>query len=263
MTVKNSAQKVERRPGKFAEKIKTKIWKEQPCDDNPFISQGARCYGYDLLELAENVSLSDGLYLLFRGRLPESHESKIFNQLSVILMNPGPRHEACRAAMNAGVGKTEASHILPIGLTLLGGERGTEEVVRAMRFLNKNVKHDPEKVFTVSDQPEFIPGFGLLYGGVDVQTYTYLNYLCESSEGSAAMQWCLKYCELAYENNYGITREGMAAAAFCDLGFLPKMGGALYQLLSAPGVLAHGLEYASKPFSDFPFVDDENYVIEK
>jgi citrate synthase len=33
-------------------------------------------------------------------------------------------------------------------------------------------------------------------------------------------------------------------------------------LLSAPGLVAHGLEMANKPITAMPFVKDENYVIE-
>jgi citrate synthase len=56
---------------------------------------------------------------------------------------------------------------------------------------------------------------------------------------------------------------GVAAAVFCDLGFQPKIGGALFQLLGAPGLAAHGLELANKPITAMPYISDENYVIEK
>ena len=36
-------------------------------------------------------------------------------------------------------------------------------------------------------------------------------------------------------------------------------GRSLFQLLAAPGLLAHGLEMANKPLSAMPFVSDDNY----
>jgi citrate synthase len=56
---------------------------------------------------------------------------------------------------------------------------------------------------------------------------------------------------------------GVAAAAFCDLGFHPRVGAGLYQLLCAPGLLAHGFELANKPITAMPFLDEEHYVIDQ
>ena len=54
---------------------------------------------------------------------------------------------------------------------------------------------------------------------------------------------------------------GIAAAVFTDLGFSPRAGAGLFQLLGAPGLLAHGAELANKPVTAMPFVKDENYAI--
>ena len=55
----------------------------------------------------------------------------------------------------------------------------------------------------------------------------------------------------------------IAAAVFADLGFQPRAGGCLFQLLGAPGLVAHGIELANKPITAMPFVSDENYAIER
>ena len=55
---------------------------------------------------------------------------------------------------------------------------------------------------------------------------------------------------------------GVAAAVFADLGFHPRYGAGLFQLLSAPGLLAHGMEQANKPITAMPFVSDNAYVID-
>lgn len=55
---------------------------------------------------------------------------------------------------------------------------------------------------------------------------------------------------------------GVAAAAFCDLGFMPRAAAGLFQLLCAPGLLAHGVELANKPVTALPWISDDDYVIE-
>ena len=55
---------------------------------------------------------------------------------------------------------------------------------------------------------------------------------------------------------------GICAAVFLDLGFAPREGAGLFQLICAPGLLAHGLELADKPINSLPFLDEEKYIIE-
>lgn len=93
-----------------------------PSPDNPYIAEHCRCRGYDLFELVQKRSFVDIIYLLLRGELPTKDQAQLFETLLVALINPGPRHPATRAAMNAGVGKTNTAHILPIALPVLGGD---------------------------------------------------------------------------------------------------------------------------------------------
>jgi len=52
------------------------------------------------------------------------------------------------------------------------------------------------------------------------------------------------------------------AAILCELGFQPRMGAGMFQLISAPGIFAHGIEMANKPITAMPFPDDKDYSIE-
>lgn len=128
-----SSQKVRKRDIKFAAKTVTRIWDEQPEEQNPYLAKHCRCHGYDLLELMQKCTFSEVMFLLFRGELPSKEQARLLDALLVAFINPGPRHPATRAAMNAGVSKTKAPHILPIALSVLGGRYlGGEEVEAAM-----------------------------------------------------------------------------------------------------------------------------------
>lgn len=267
-------QKVTSRNDVFAEKISTRIWEELPSAENPYIAESNRCHGYDLIELMQQKSYVDMFYLLFRGNLPSADERQLLERLMIGLINPGPRHPATRAAMNAGVGKSDPQNVLPISLTIMGGEHlGAGEVEGAMRFLRKHRKADPVQtaesllVELADMRPEqgdwhIAPGFGSRFGGVDLTPSKLAETLVECPGNSALLDWGCAFSSALNKEGMGWLSVGLAAAVFADLGFHPRYGAGLFQLLSAPGLLAHGMEQANKPITAMPFVSDNAYVID-
>ena len=260
-----NANQVRSRNEIFAERTSTKIYLEQASDDNPYIASAAFCHGYDVNELMAKKSFADVFYLLFRGELPTPDEVQILQQLMIALINPGPRHPATRAAMNAGIGKTDPAHILPIGAALLGGEhQGGGVVDEAMRFLRKQQTTDAATCAAVhleSSTP--IPGFGAYYGGIDLLANKHAAQLAQLPGAGKALQWGMQLSRALEVQGVGWLMPGVAAAVLSDLGFQPRAGVCLYQLMGAPGVVAHGLEVANKPITAMPFVADEQYFIER
>ena len=267
ITSENKPKKVEVRSRNepFRARASTRIWNEQPSIDNPYIATSAFCHGYNLFELMEKRSFVDVFYLLFRGELPTAAEAKLLESLMVGLINPGPRHPATRAAMNVGVGKTDPLHILPIASGVLGGNYlGGGEIDEAMRFLRKHQKSEPE-VFAeslIATKNAAFPGFGRRHGGVDLLAKGIAERLSSMDGAGSALLWGMKFADTLELHGCGWLVTGVAAAVFSDLGFQPRAGGALFQLLGAPGLVAHGLEVANKPITSMPYVSDSNYVIE-
>lgn len=267
------AAKVVRRDDSYAKKISTKIWHEQPSEQNPYIAQQSRCHGYDLIELVKGRSYVEVLYLLFRGELPTEQEAAIFEQLLISFINPGPRHPATRSAIVAGVGKTDPVHILPIALSTLSGNfQGAGEVEPAVRFLRKNAKKPPEQVaLALLDEGtkpaegdwSIAPGFGSYYGGVDLMAEQLAQQLGTLPGCGKLLFWGDEFSHALHDQQMGWQKTGVAAAVLADLGFLPFACASLYQLISAPGLLAHGLEYCKKPMTSYPFPEDKDYVIEE
>lgn len=277
--IENSEPKrvnVQSRNEPFSARATTRIWAEQPSLDNPYIAASALCHGYDLFELMDKRSFVDVFYLLFRGELPSAAEAQLLQTLMIALINPGPRHPATRAAMNVGVGKTNPLHILPIAAAVLGGEyQGGGEVENAMRFLRKNQKTVPADLQTLvldldtSDEPRdetptsSTPGFGKRHGGIDLLATGIAARLVQLEAAGNALKWGYNFARILAPSGSGWLMTGVAAAVFADLGFQPKAGGALFQLLGAPGLVAHGLEVANKPITAMPYVSDANYSIER
>ncbi len=260
-----------RRNDLFVERTATNIWQEVASPDNPYIAESTRCHGYELMELVKKRSFVDVFYLMFRGELPDVNEAVLLEQLMIGLINPGPRHPAARAAMNAGVGSSSVEHILPIALTIYGGEHlGAAEVAPAMKFLRKHRNQDPlllvHKLFEESVPPSegdwhIVPGFGSRFGGVDGVAKKIADHLDSLPGNHETLTWGCRFAAALNEYSQGWLAPAMAAAIFTDLGFSPRAGAGLFQLLGAPGLLAHGVELASKPITAMPFLKDENYVI--
>ncbi len=267
-------QKVASRNDVFADKITTRIWQEIPAEENPYIAESNRCHGYDLIELMQQKSYVDMFYLLFRGNLPTSNERQLLEQLMIGLINPGPRHPATRAAMNAGIGKSDPQNILPISLTILGGEHlGAGAVEGAMRFMRKHRKAAPIETAKImldelaDERPEegdwhIVAGFGSRFGGIDQTPSKLAVALAELPGSGALLEWGCEFSSALNKNGMGWLMVGVVAAVLADLGFHPRYGAGVYQLLSAPGLLAHGLEQANKPITAMPFVSDNAYVID-
>ncbi len=266
------SSKVERRDEQFAEKVATKIWLETPSQDNSYLTEEAYCHGYNLMELMEKRSFVDVLYLLHRSELPSKAEAELLEQLMIALINPGPRHPATRAAMTAGVGKTDTQHILPIALSIYGGEHiGGAAIEPAMRFLRKHRRKSPqeivEELFTNNQPPtegdwHIAPGFGSRFNGIDPMPAKIAKQLLKLNGAGDTLRWAELFVESLTSHNQGWLITGIAAAVFTDLGFSPRAGAGLFQLFAAPGLLAQAVELSGKPVTAMPFPKDEDYVIE-
>jgi citrate synthase len=257
-----ASSSVKSRGDVFANKIETKITNEQSPEHNPYHVNKQLIHGYDHLDLLDNCNFADVIYLLLRGNLSSKKDSLLFNKLAVALINPGPRHPAAQASITAGVGKTDTVNILPIALGIYGGTfDGAGDIEKTIRFFRKASKK-PVTEYKEDALNKAIPSITQHYGDAD----TYANILLEKLKPYAiegkVFSWLTQLQALIYPENMGVTKTSIAAAIFADLGFQPRQGGALMQLLAAPGLLAHGLEFTNKPVTAMLFEPDETYQIE-
>jgi len=264
---------VKSRGDQFATRLETKITHETPNRDNPYQVECLRMHGYEHTALMEKCEFSAVIFLLFRGELPNNTESELFKQLCIALINPGPRHPATQGSMVAGVGKTISVNVLPIALSLYGGDYDSAGDVEAAMRLFRRKSRKPASAFvdTIShgdgndkgdaNDEETLPGFGTLYGDPDAYARKLLEHFATLSP-TPVIQWLLAANSLLAEHTIGVTKAGVCAAVLADLGFLPRQGCGLMQLMAAPGLLAHGVEYANKPITSMLFESDDNYEIE-
>jgi citrate synthase len=255
----------------FPERVRTRIWHEEPHPGNPFLAQQARCHGYALDEMARALDPTDTLFLLLRGELPDAAQHALLARLLVVFCNPGPRHAATRAVMNAAASGTRTQALPAIGLALLGGAHlGAAEVEAAARFIAQNRREDPATLasrlagaMTTSDEADkrLAPGFGTLAGSIDPLAQRLAGTLLEVATADGPLAWAARFATAAQQHQCGWLMPGLAAAACCELGFAPPAAALIYQYAALPGLIAHALERVGKGITAMPFVPDECYEL--
>ncbi len=260
----------ESRNTQFAQRIRTRIWQELPDPRNPWLATDARCHGYAHSEMIGRLDYPQTLFLLLRGELPDARQGELLRRFLVAFCNPGPRHGATRAAMSAAASGSRSHNLAAIGLALLGGEHlGSGEVELAAAFLSRHRNEDPAALaasLTAASAGEecpadrrVAPGFGTLYGGIDPQAGSFAELLAAAPGEWPALAWGGRFAAALQGAGCGWLVPGVAAAAAVDMGFAPRTAGALYQIASLPGVLAHGLEMGRQGLQSMPFVPDADY----
>jgi citrate synthase len=253
----------------FPERVRTRVWEEVPDPANPWLSTGARCHGYALEEMARRLSFDDTVFLLLRGELPDPLQKRLFSRFLVSFCNPGPRHAATRAIMNAAASGTRNAALPSIGLALLGGEHlGSAEVEQAAAFIAARSQDDPAAVAAVlvsglaaaeDADRRAAAGFGTLHGSIDGFCLSLAAPLCELARENGPLAWSARLAAELNAHGCGWLQPGLAAACALELGFAPRAAGLLYQFASLPGLLAHALETAGRGITAMPFVPEERY----
>jgi len=254
----------------FSKRPSSKICFEQEKQDNPYVAEKRYIAGYAHEDLITKRSYTDILFLMFKLELPTPQQQVLLETLMKYLITAGPRCPGTRAAMAIGISKVNPEHILPISAITLGGEKsGAAEVEKAYKFLSQNIDKSPQQVLETlelsAQDSEYhpAPGFGQVYASVDPIVADFLHRLRENFADSRCIQWLDAFNQLLNDKNIGVLDTGLAAAVFFELQLGARESVGLYQLLRAPGMLAHGMEQTHRPITDMPLLEDSKYVITK
>ncbi len=254
----------------YSKKTTTAICYEKPSKNNPFVAESIHLFGYDLLELTKKKSFIEVLLLLYTGELPTPNSTELMNTLMIGLINPGPRNPAVRAAMTAGISKSNPPHLLPIGLMVLGGvDGGAAEVEKSMQLIQRSFTSNKKTLFSTNSTNtsmhegdiKIAPGFGSSYGQKCIVTHQLAQHLINRPGAGKYLHWVNEQLLNSNDDRVGWLPVGLASATFLDLGIQPREGIALFQILYAPGISAHALEQTHKPISSMPFLEDSQYEL--
>lgn len=245
--------------------IHSRIWSEEPEQDDPYTTRAAYCSGYDVYgDVLGNASWAQMIYLLFRAEAPTAQQARLLDTLAVALSNPGPRDASVHAAMCGGVcGSTAASSLMAALAVGAGQTSGAREVYWAMQgwascgtdcarwrsWLSAPMESDG----SVWPEPDHPPGFEPRAARTSTPVLQTLRCLAGCGAGSR-LDWLLDNLtpfEAVAARPLAMT--GVAAAALADLGFTPEQGEMLYLMLRLPGAAVHALEQRPLGYKKFPF----------
>lgn len=258
----------------YADKTQTQITLERPSQANPYVCDKRYTHGYDTEDLVENRGLVDVLFLMFKGELPEPIQATILEKLMVGMMNLGPRHPAVKSAMIAGVSKANVEHLLPIGLSVLGGANtGAKDVALAMRFIKSRVDQPDTNTSDLiagaiqnreeNNESQPFPGFGHHCGSTDLFVDRLAHLITPDMtklQHTEYFSWASCVSEQLNPHHMGWLTSGLAAAVFLELGLSERQAIGLFQLICAPGIFAHGVEQTHLPITAIPMLNDEQFI---
>ena len=256
---------------KKQEVIHTKIWREEPESDNPFVAKKCYCAGYDVYgDLLGKVSWAEYLYLLFKLEKPTPEQAKLLETIAVAIANPGIRDHSVRAAMNAGVGGSTSASALMAALAVGAGQYGgAREVYLIMQLWDKCgqdlQKWEEELLHPKLEERadvwlpiEHPPGFdphGVSCPTPVVQTLEKLAILTGSTSSSKWLKENRKYLEKKI--NLPVAFTMIIATAFIDLELTCEQGEMIFLLLRLPGAAVHAIEQKKSGWRKYPFFIDK------
>ncbi len=248
------------------EVIHTKIWREEPEADNPFVASKCFCAGYDVYgDILNNASWFEYVYLLFKLERPEKWQAELLEKVAIAIANPGIRDHSVRAAMNAGVGGSTSASALMAALAIGAGQlNGAREVFIMMEWWEKcgtnlvkweEIINNPpkHKRASVWGDIEHVPGFdphGTSCSKPVLQAMSALNEI--KNEGN--LSWLTEHREtLECYSKSPLSMTGVIACAFVELDFTPDQSEMAYLILRLPGAAVHALEQKQLGWKKYPF----------
>ncbi|MBI3346369.1 MAG: citryl-CoA lyase [Burkholderiales bacterium] len=247
------------------ERVRTRIWHEEPEAGNSFATRSALCHGYDVYgDMLGKARWVDMLFLLLRGEAASAAQARLLEALGLALANPGPRDAAVHAAMCAGVGGSTSAAALIAALSVGAGKSGgAREVWAAMKLFTECGRSPAawERALAapaaeragIWPQAEHPPGFDPHAGQACGIVERTLQVLATLSIGPCLPWLAQSRPQLETAAGRGLAMTGVAAAALVDLGFTPDQGEMLHLLLRLPGAAAHALEQREQGHKSFPF----------
>lgn len=249
----------------MGERIRTRIWQEDPEPGNDFATRRAMCRGYDVYgDMLGRARWVEMLYLLFRGERPGKAQAALLETLAVVLASAGPRHPAVHAAMCAGAGGSTAAASLMAAIAVGAGQSGgSREVYLAMQLWRACQNNDdewrsrltarPDAAATIWPQAEQLPGFEPHASSTATIVRQSLDCLAGLSDGQCLRWLRTEHLRLEADAGRPLAMTGVAAAALLDLDLRPESGEMLHLLLQLPGAAAHALEQREAGHKHFPF----------
>ncbi|MEO8483025.1 MAG: citryl-CoA lyase [Acidobacteriota bacterium] len=214
-----------------------------------------RIRGYDVTALMTRVTFTDTIFLLHRGRLPDSNERALLDAILTGVADHGSGAPSCAAARLAASGNRQSlSAAVAAGVLTIGDEHGgagstcmemiAAVCARARAGALSMAEVAAETVSAALAAGERLPGLGHRVHKVDPRTAILFGMTRQvnlAGEGLA----CMEALESAIRNQgktISINIDGALAAILHDLGFPPPFGKLVFIIGRVAGLTAEVAE---------------------
>lgn len=225
--------------------------------------------GYLQEDLIENISFSEMIHLLIKGKLPSKNEAKMMGAILVSFCDHGitpPSTQTARLMASAG----SPLHACIAGGLLAFGKNHAGAIEKAMKVFQEGIKSTEENINEIAEQivnyflnnNQKIFGFGHRYHTEDPRATKLIElarkYNCfqEHSELAIIIE------ELLFDKkSIKMNIDGANGAILSDMGFDWRIGSGIFMIGRLPGILAHVNEEKTRetPFRKLFEVDEIYY----
>lgn len=266
-----NGEKIKNKPLKDdMSKIKTAI---TDIESNKIVTRG---YSQD--ELIANLSFSDMVYLLLKGELPSSKESKMLNYILVSFCDHGvtsPSTQTSRLIASSGS---------PLNVALSGGllsfgKNHAGAIERSMNLFQNIFNDDIYKgldyfsdlkieeianviVNNYLENNKKVPGFGHRYHTKDPRGAKLMDLAKEEGFIGKHVKLALAIEKILFEKKgIHINVDGANGAILSDMEFSSSIGFGIFMIGRIPGIIAHVNEEITEneEFRKFCDIDDISY----
>ena len=225
--------------------------------------------GYLQEDLIGNISFSEMIHLLIKGKLPSKNEAKMLGAVMVSFCDHGvtpPSTQAARIMASTG----SPLHACIAGGLLAFGKNHAGAIEYAMKILQEGIKKTEDDITRIAEEivghflknNEKIYGFGHRYHNEDPRAPRLIELAKKYNCFGKHSQLATAIESLLFEKK-GIRMniDGANGAILSDIGFNWEIGSGIFMIGRIPGILAHVNEERTREpsFRKFFEVDEIHY----
>ncbi len=212
--------------------------------------------GYELMELVENLTFSQAIFLVLKGELPTKEQARMMDAILVAPIEHGvsvPSAYSSRVSISTGQPLNAA---IAAGILSIGEFHGGAIEQAAKLYQENSGKSGKQIIEDYSKAGKRVPGYGhKIYKESDPRTQTLFKIARQNKLFG-------KYCELSTEiesefkktgKQLPLNIDGAIAALISEMGFDWRLGKAFFIIPRVVGMAAHAHEEVTKekPFRRF------------
>jgi len=207
-------------------------------------------YGYDLVDLASDVSFARIIYLILKGEMPDKNSEKMLEAMLVVAIDHGLEPPSVVAARNIYSGGSPVQAAVAGGILAIGEYHGGA-IEQAMEYFKKYqpIKGGVKKLIDdFAKSGTRIAGFGHRLYTTDPRTQKLLGL-------AKKLGFAGKFVKFAQDLEEALSKgakklplniDGIFAALLLEMGFKSKVGKGIFIIARTPGLVAHVAEEAQR-----------------